>query len=355
MPNPSTVTADNINAELGVGGTTSIDLTNNWVRNVAAQTSGAISYAGCRWGINFWAGTLQNTTGSTTWTYPNYGANAFLFCTTADSVAKTGTATANSELTLFANGVLRVGVIRRGTASYQHRTWLTSGAAGDYTGQLNQNTVSGTGALGASINTDLALSTDRSWYVNTSAVGGLGEADIEDSAGLLIIKDAGGTLISRPYRLRGSATSASTCPTCCFTPDTLITMGDQSLRRIDRIRVGDIILVYDENLGKNVPTKVDNIIIRSERVMYEYVFSNGNRLKATEDHPLFVVGKGYSCMNPHPNYKDLGTAKIIAVGDRVLNERGIESKIVEIQPIHYPDEVYTFENSRFYANGVLVY
>lgn len=145
------------------------------------------------------------------------------------------------------------------------------------------------------------------------------------------------------------------CPTCCFTPDTLILMADGSEKPISEVSVGDFILVYDELSQFNVAVPVSEIITREERPMYELTFANGNSLRASEDHPLYVVGKGYASVAPIPDYKDLGLPNRLEVGDQVVNELGVPSRIVEIKPIEYTGTVYTFGNSRFYANGVLVY
>lgn len=145
------------------------------------------------------------------------------------------------------------------------------------------------------------------------------------------------------------------CELCCFTPDTLITLEDMTTKRIDQIEVGDSIVVYNHDLNVNVPMNVDEIITRTNRVMYEYHFADGNILKASDDHPLYVVGKGYSSINPVSVYKDMGMPKQISIGDRVLTQNGVESEIIGIEPINYVDTVYTFGISKFYANGILVY
>ena len=43
MPNPSQVSSQNVNSELGVSTTTQLSWGNNWVRNVATQYSGTNS------------------------------------------------------------------------------------------------------------------------------------------------------------------------------------------------------------------------------------------------------------------------------------------------------------------------
>lgn len=60
MPAPSQTTAQNINTELGVSSTAELQMSNNWVKNVACKSSGAISYGDCRWGINFPGGYMDS-------------------------------------------------------------------------------------------------------------------------------------------------------------------------------------------------------------------------------------------------------------------------------------------------------
>lgn len=84
-----------------------------------------------------------------------------------------------------------------------HKTWLTSGSAGDYTIQFLKTSGATTG--GDSTNTDLAMSTTRAWTVATTTVGpGIGSASAS-AEGTLIIKDGGGTLIERPINMSAYA------------------------------------------------------------------------------------------------------------------------------------------------------
>lgn len=145
------------------------------------------------------------------------------------------------------------------------------------------------------------------------------------------------------------------CPYCCFTPDTLIRMADGSEKPIVDVQVGEFILAYDDLSQLNVAVPVKEVIVREGRPMYTYTFEDGKTLVASEDHPLYVVGKGYVSINPSIGYKDMGVPGHISVGDFVVNELGIRNKIVGIDPHPYDGTVYTFGNSKFYANGVLVY
>jgi hypothetical protein len=150
-------------------------------------------------------------------------------------------------------------------------------------------------------------------------------------------------------------TDVDTCPTCCFTPDTLITMADLSTKRIDEVQSGDSILTFNHETGEYLSQGITGVIVRQMRPMHKYEFADGRVLNASEEHPLFVKNKGYAAVKPVDEYKDLGRAKVIEVGDLVIDQDGSENEIVSITEMYYPDDVYTLENSGFYANGMLVY
>ena len=126
-------------------------------------------------------------------------------------------------------------------------------------------------------------------------------------------------------------------------------MSDGLTKPIEMVVVGDRILTA------NGEKEVTEIITRTYRVMYTITFADGRILNASEDHPLYVVGKGYASVNPTVEYKELGVPEKLEVGDFVLDQNGNENEIVSITDLDYPDTVYTFAESEFYANGMLVY
>lgn len=228
-----------------------------------------------------------------------------------------------------------------------------------------------------SVSRTISCSQTASWtWVRTSGTAGNGSAGATTAASGTAVSDteitftlSGGTL-GRTSQWTCDATSGSNtrywtvtltadgnggCSTCCFTPDTLITMADGSSKPIVDIEVGDLILCQDAATGVNVITAVTGILTRIDRAMYEFRFANGTVLNASEDHPLFALGKGWASVGGFGDYKDLGTVQAIAVGDRVIGFDGTSSEILSIEQIDFPGTVYTLDNSRFYANGVLVY
>ena len=181
---------------------------------------------------------------------------------------------------------------------------------------------------------------DSGWYiVDTNA-----NSSAENVIGYFRFWDAssGGNQLQQTSSATWSANRlADMCPTCCFTPWTLITMGDGSQMPIVDIRKGDLIRV------ENGIEPVRGIIVREFRVMYLIKFADGRQIEASEDHPFYVEGKGFAAVNADPriDYKDLGVAKQLLVGDKVLDDLNKLNEIVSIDHIDYPEAVYTFENS----------
>jgi hypothetical protein len=194
MPAPSATTAQNINTEIGYSSTASVNLNETRVRNLAAKSSGAISYGDCRWGINFPAVGHVNNVGSETF-ISDYANTSTLSVLHTDVASGSSTATVSLEL-------LSGGTFRTVAGSFtRDSTWLTSGAAGDYTARLDLDSGSNT-PTGSATGTDLALSSNRTWSFTVSTGPG---TSIASATGNLIIKDGGGTLITRPFSLYAEA------------------------------------------------------------------------------------------------------------------------------------------------------
>jgi hypothetical protein len=194
MPAPSTVSAQDINTEIGYSTTASVNLNETRARNLACRSSGVISYGDCRWGINFRGGSATLLSFDKDYATTNE-LSAFAF----DAELAPYFAQASCELTFYANGQMRVVVSEAAFASSYNSTWLTSGSAGDYTVQVTVSSGSwDTGTTGS----DLAMNSNRSWSMSVSTSGSY---TAQDATGNIIIKDGGGTLITRPYYFLAAA------------------------------------------------------------------------------------------------------------------------------------------------------
>jgi len=151
----------------------------------------------------------------------------------------------------------------------------------------------------------------------------------------------------------------------CFSGETLITMADHSTKPMKDIRDGDEILSYNFTTNSHETNIVEHIHIRKDRKIFEYTLSDGSRLVTTDDHPLYVINKGWCSVNPTltmQGYKGLrnNLVSLVSVGDVLLNEAGTGLEIVSIKRSNYKGIVYTFNNKHksspnYYANGILAF
>lgn len=232
--------------------------------------------------------------------------------------------------------------------------WLDSGNASDV--WVEWNRVSGD--LNFSDldpgSSRLNLGTTRSWRHRRSSVGSdtiTGNFDFWDAA-------SGGNNLQTTSNATWTATvTFNPCPICCFTADTLVTMADGLEMRIADVKVGDKILTVTDDLMGTAETEVTEVIVRVDRPMHLIHFTNGTALEASEDHPLYIKGKGWASVNPDPrtDYKDIGIPKMVEVGDTVFMADGSAVHVRKIDKLDYPDAVFTFAESRWFANGILVY
>jgi len=205
MPSPSQVSASNVNIELGVSSSAQLNWGNNWVRNVTTQytgTNSTVNGSKMRWGINFPGGEYHNGIFTA-----EYSLNSTLKISAEEIAIYDGFTYAQgyAEIRFFANGVMRFDTARAATGpAYYHKTWLTSGAAGDYTVQFERTAGDALAGSSSASNTDLAMSTDRFFALNSQVGPGV-DALSKTTFGNLIIKDGGGTLITRPIELNGFA------------------------------------------------------------------------------------------------------------------------------------------------------
>jgi len=151
----------------------------------------------------------------------------------------------------------------------------------------------------------------------------------------------------------------------CFSGETSVTMADGSTKLMKHVRDGDKILAYNFETKTNEENIVEHIHIRTNRDMYEYILNNGTVLTVTDDHPLYVIDKGWCSMNPKLSvrgYKSLRPDLVgkIEVGDKLHHKDGTPVEILDIRVSSYSKAVYTFNNKfktspAYYANGVLAY
>ena len=154
--------------------------------------------------------------------------------------------------------------------------------------------------------------------------------------------------------LCNGAETCSTCPTdcgicspgigvgpndTCFLSGTLILTLESDIE-IQNVKVGDIILSYNEETGVLEPSKVVQTFVHTTDT---YLIINNN-LKVTPNHHMYING----------NWQPIGNAK---KGDKIKTALG-EEIIYSIKSINENVQVYNLEvktNNNYYAQGYLAH
>ena len=147
----------------------------------------------------------------------------------------------------------------------------------------------------------------------------------------------------------------------CFVEGTKITLSDGTVKNIEDVTSGDIVWTFDLKENKIVSNMVKNVFSKKVNSIVEYTFENGDTLKSTIDHPIYIEDKGWSSFSDESSnkmYSIEGKVKKIELNDVVKLHNG-GSKIVEMKLIEGEVVVYNLQdienNHNFFANNVLVH
>lgn len=147
------------------------------------------------------------------------------------------------------------------------------------------------------------------------------------------------------------------CNMACFPAGTKITMADFTLKNIEDVEAGDMVLGYPEFTNEKnplafYPTKVVNLFSQKKKNFIKFELENGEEIIATEDHP-FRARTGLAGA-----YREAKKWKIGQELSLVYNEKtSIRRKIVKITPFKEEQLVYNMETEShtYIASNALVH
>jgi len=190
--------------------------------------------------------------------------------------------------------------------------------------------------------------TSNELYVTDDPDLNLIEIDVEDTDTYII---AGTTPIN----------SFVTHNAPCFTGDTKISLSNGDIKNIEDVVPGDEICTYDLEKNEIVFCQVVNVFSKLVNKIVHYQFDNGESLKCTIDHPIYVVEKGWCSFDNNESNSKYSLDKpvqSIKVGDIVKLQNG-ESKLLKVEVIEGDVKVYNLidieKNHNFFANNILVH
>lgn len=147
----------------------------------------------------------------------------------------------------------------------------------------------------------------------------------------------------------------------CFVKGTKITLADGSLKNIEDIVPGDIVSTFDLINNEIKHNIVNAVYSKKVNQIVEYIFDNGENIKCTIDHPIYVETKGWCSHVPYisnNSYSLESSVTQIEVGDTIKLFNGT-TKLVNIILSDEEVVVYNLQdiegNHNFFANNILVH
>jgi hypothetical protein len=155
----------------------------------------------------------------------------------------------------------------------------------------------------------------------------------------------------------------------CFVAGTQILLENGLTKNIEDVVIGDYVASFDLKNNEPKVSKVLNTFSKQIDKIVEYEFSNGSTLRATLDHPIYVINKGWvNYLGEPEQYNNIsfeGTKPIkkievekIQIRDVVKLHNG-DAELVNINIIEEPTTVYNLSeietHHNYFANNVLVH
>lgn len=146
----------------------------------------------------------------------------------------------------------------------------------------------------------------------------------------------------------------------CFIAGTKVHIEEKGMTNIEDVVVGDKVISYNHDIDVVEYKEVLQIRKQEDKNVVTYFFENGTQLTGTPDHPLFVIGKGYSSYYPKQTKEDSGLdVEQILLGDEALHMDGYGVTISDITEEEKKQTVYNLEevtgNNNFFAEDFLVH
>ena len=177
-------------------------------------------------------------------------------------------------------------------------------------------------------------STDDSWpndYLEIS-----GDKNIDYTFRGTRSSDDDGTIVAYQWERTGGS---------CFLAGTRVSMADGSYKNIEDIKVGDLVVSYNEEEQTLISKKVTKTHHHSTEEMTEYYLIINGRLQVTYNHCMFVNGRWDSAGN-------------INIGDKLLLINDEEEVVYSIEKVYEKLPSYNLEIEdchNYFAEDILVH
>ena len=145
----------------------------------------------------------------------------------------------------------------------------------------------------------------------------------------------------------------------CFPAGTKIIMADGTQKNIEDVKIGEMVLSYDEETNKKTLSEVRELEKPVRNHMCKIIFEDKSFLKLTNEHPVLTIN-GWKSINPFELLKEnpYFFADKLHIGDEVISEKS-NKKVVDISCEKGIFQTYNLKEvanqNTFFAEGVVVH
>lgn len=146
----------------------------------------------------------------------------------------------------------------------------------------------------------------------------------------------------------------------CLSKGTEVLMSDSTTKKIENLKINDVVLAYDEKLKQSIPDTILELASPKHYNLVTIRFKDSTSIICTNDHPLFSINKGWASLSPEKtkfNYKGFSKTNLLKTGDVLKTING--AKVIE--SITFNKEfvtTYTIvklkNHQSYFANDIIV-
>lgn len=147
----------------------------------------------------------------------------------------------------------------------------------------------------------------------------------------------------------------------CLAPGTQIIMQDNSIKNIEDIKIGDLVIAYDEQNKQFIPKKVIKSYAHynTPRII-EIKFINGNNLLITPGHPILTYNGWKSKDIENSLYEHNTIVTYLNIHDLVIGYYNQFNNIISIKEVNIGNNYISYnieveDCHTFIANGIVVH
>lgn len=143
----------------------------------------------------------------------------------------------------------------------------------------------------------------------------------------------------------------------CFIKGTMVTLWNKEKIKIEDVTIGMEVLTFNEETEKQECGIVKELIRPSKSNIISVTLDNYNTIECSEEHPFFVINKGWCSYKPDLTELEVGE---LSVEDVLVSEtEGVYFYVRSINKLDLGiQQLYNFSvegNHNYYADGILVH